>query len=268
MDEMEKVVDIDNNYENTGVFSGFVLLADKLWNKEQFKRDFAADWGLNPTYEDGEGDRQVGATCDALILELGTQKVAIGYMGIPVPNREAEKNAAYNYTWKQAVEVTRKHKAQIVVMVMGAHEDVKADGELFVKVVASLCKQKGALGVYTNEVVYQPEFYFAMKEYIENGMYPLLGLVWFHVLQANLGYSVYTVGMNNFGKDEMEILEAPESPKEVKDFLVQIAAYCIEEDVTLHHGETIGLTAEQRCEIARSPGVYVEGTSIKINYHF
>lgn len=256
-----------NVYENTGVFSGFVLLAQKSWDKEQFKKDFAADWGLQPVYDEGDGSRQADGNHEAVILQLGSQKVAIGYMGMPVPGQEAEKNAAYNYTWKEAVETVKTHQAQILVMVMGEHEDVKADGALFVKVVATLCKQKGALGVYTNEVVYQPEFYFAMKEFLEKGMYPILGLIWFHVLQAEYGYSVYTVGMNNFGKDEMEIIGTAEDPKVVKDFLVQIATYCIEEDVTLKSGETIGITADQRCEIIRSNGAYVEGMSIKINYH-
>lgn len=267
MAEMDMDINSVNFYENTGVFSGFVLLAEKAWDKEQFKKDFAADWGLNPKYDEGTDAPKMGADCDAVIMELGTQKVAIGYMGVPVPNQEAEKNAAYNYTWKEAVDVVKTHKAQILVMVMGDHADVKQDGELFVKVVATLCNQKGALGVYTNEVVYQPEFYFAMKEFIEKGMYPVLGLVWFHVLQAEFGYSVYTVGMNNFGKDEMEIIGTAEEPKRAKDFLVQIASYVIEEDVTMHGGETIGLTENQKCEITRSNGAYVEGMSLKIDYH-
>lgn len=265
MAEMD--VNAVNFYENTGVFSAFVLLAQKAWDKEQFKKDFAADWGITPEYDGGDGSCKVGGDCDAVILTLGSQKVALGYMGVPVPNQEAEKNAAYNYTWKEAVEVTKTHQAQILVMVLGDHEDVKKDGELFVKVVATLCRQKGALGVYNNEVVYQPEFYFAMKEFIEKGMYPVLGLVWFHVLQAEYGYSVYTMGMNRFGKDEMEIIGTAEDPKKVKDFLVQIASYCIEEDVTIRGGETIGLTGEQRCEVVRSKGAYVEGMSLKINYH-
>lgn len=265
MAEMD--MNVVNFYENTGVFSGFVLLAQKAWDKEQFKKDFVADWGIHPTYEEGNPERKSDANCDAVILQLGSQKVALGYIGMPVPHREAEKNAAYNYTWKEAVEVTKTHQAQIVVMVMGEHEDVKKDGELFVKVVATLCKQKGALGVYMNEVVYQPEFYFAMKEFMEKGMYPVLGLVWFHVLEAEYGYSVYTVGMNNFGKDEIEIPGTAEDPKKVKDFLVSIASYCIEEDVTMHDGETIGVTAEQRCAITRSNGIYVEGMSLKIDYH-
>lgn len=250
-----------------GVFSGFVLLARKAWDKESFQKEFEEIWGLKPEYDEGDAARKKeGDNCDALILELGSQRVMIGYMGVPVPGGEAEHNAAFNYTWKEAVEVTKTHQAQIVVAVMGAHEDVKKDGELFVKVVSVLCRQKGALGVYANGVVYQPEFYYAMREFIEKGIFPLMGLVWFGVMGAEHGYHVYTIGMNCFGKDDMEILGTEENPREVKEFLINIARYCIDEDVVLHDGETIGLSAQQRCRLTRSPGVSTGGMTIKIAY--
>ncbi len=250
-----------------GAFSGFVLLSDKSWDKEQFKRDLAADWGIEPEYDEGDDsyDRKKDG-CDALIFEMGSQRVVLGFMDIPVPGGEAEQNAAYNYMWKEAVEVTKTHQAQIMVAVLGGHENVKRDGELFVKVTASLCKQPNAIGVYANGVVYEPRFYFAMKEFIEQGIYPLLGLVWFGVVRAEKGCHIYTIGMNVFGKDDMEILNTEDDIGEVKDFLTDIACYCIEQDVVLHDGETIGLSADQRCKISRSPGVCVEGTTLKIAY--
>ena len=250
-----------------GAFSGFVLLAQKSWDKESFKKEFEEAWGLKPAYDEGDDtEKKDGDNCDALIMELGSQRVMIGYMGIPVPGGEVEQNAAFNYTWKEAVEVTKTHQAQLVVAIMGAHEDVKQDGELFVKVVSVLCRQKGALGVYANGVVYQPEFYFAMREFIEKGIFPLMGLVWFGIMGAEHGYHVYTIGMNCFGKDDMEILGTLENPGEVKKFLTDIAGYCIDQDVVLHDGETIGLTAQQRCKLTRSPGVTAGGMTIKIAY--
>lgn len=250
-----------------GGFSGFVLLSRKEWDKESFKKEFETAWGLKPTYDEGDDtEKKGGDDCDVLILELGSQRVMIGYMGIPVPGGEAEHNAAFNYTWKEAVEVTKTHQAQLVVAILGAHEDVKRDGELFVKVVSILCRQSNAIGVYANGVVYQPQFYFAMREFIERGMFPLMGLVWFGVMAAEHGYNIYTIGMNCFGKDDMEIIGPTDNPGEVKEFLMDIASYCIDGDVTLHDGETIGLTAEQKCKITRSPGVSTEGMTLKIAY--
>lgn len=255
------------NNETVGTFSGFVLLEEKKWDKAQFKKDFVDDWDLQPVYEEGDEKKEDNNSVDAVIMELNGQRVVLGYMDIPVPDGEAEKNAVYNYTWKEAVEVTGKHKAHMIVMIMGEHNDVNADGELFIKVVSTLCKQKNVIGIYANGLVYQPKFYLAMEEALKMEIFPLMGLVWVHMVREDEGYSLYTIGMNNFGKDEMEVIKYNGDPIEVRDFLLDVASYCIEEDVTLRDGETIGLTAEQICKIKRSKGVYVGNKSLKIDYH-
>jgi len=252
-----------------GRFSGFILLSDKSWDKEQFKRDMKSDWNILTEETEDEGDEEAEEQkegCDALIFEVGTQRVMLGYMDMPIPDGEAEHNAAFNYTWKEAVEVTKTHQAQIIVAIMGEHKNLMEDGELFVKVVSVLCKQRNAIGVYANGVVYQPEFYFAMREFMQKGMFPILGLVWFGIMRTEKGYNVYTIGMKNFGKDEMEILDSGEKPQELKDFLIDVASYCIQEDVAFRDGETVGMSAKQRCRITKSPGVCVEGMTLKIAY--
>ncbi len=258
-----------NEYKDeTGRFTALILLSDKTWDKKQFRQDMKEDWGIEPAYEDGEDDEsgEDRQGCDAEIFEVGTARVVLGFMDIPVPNGEAEQNAAMNYTWKEAVEVTKTHQAHIIVAIIGDHENPIEDGELFVKVIASLCKQKNAVGVNTNGVVYQPQFYFAMQEMLGKGMFPIWGLIWFGVLRTEKGFHAYTIGMNHFGKDDMEILDADEEPNELRDFLIGITEYCIEEDVTLRAGESIGLTADQRCQISRSEGVCIDGMTLKIAY--
>ena len=258
---------MSENREKKGNFSAFVLFKEKNWDKEQFKKDFAADWSLEPIYEEGDDTQKKDGNTDAVIMELDGQRVVLGYMDVPVPDGEAEENAAFNYMWKDAVEVTKTHKSHMIVMILGDHEDVKEDGELFIKVVSTLCKQENVIGVYANGVVYQPSFYLAMKEALENDIYPLLGLVWFHMTRTEAGFSLYTMGMENFGLDEMEILDVTGNPIEIRGFLIDIALYCIEADVVLRDGETIGLTEEQVCKITRSEGVNVGDMTLKIDYH-
>ena len=69
-----------------------------------------------------------------------------------------------------------------------------------------------------------------------------------------------------FGKDEIEIIDSDKQPSELRDMLINIVGYVISEDVILHDGETIGLTAEQRLKITKSAGVNVEGESLKIAF--
>ena len=51
---------------------------------------------------------------------------------------------------------------------------------------------------------------------------------------------------------------------EVFDFFSNILYYIIDQDVTLHDGETIGMSEEQKLAIRESKAVYLEGNSLKI----
>ena len=72
--------------------------------------------------------------------------------------------------------------------------------------------------------------------------------------------------MKCFGKDEMEIINSQEKPSDIRDMLINIASYVILEDVILHDGETVGMSATQRLKIAKSEGIHVKGDSLKIQF--
>ena len=48
--------------------------------------------------------------------------------------------------------------------------------------------------------------------------------------------------------------------------MIDIACYVIGSEVTLHEGETLGSSEEQKLLITRSKGVSVEGMTLKIEY--
>lgn len=165
--------------KNRGAFLAFVLLGEKSWDKEQFKKDFEADWGIQIQEDKEESDNEKYK--DVMLFHVGTQLVTIGFMDFPVPNQEAEQNASMNYMWREAREVTAKHEAQILVSVMGEHADIFEDSRLYVKAVNSMCRQKNVLGVNANGIVYQPEFYTEMAGLLKNHPkeVPLFNLIWF-----------------------------------------------------------------------------------------
>lgn len=251
--------------ERRGSFLAFVLLETPSWNKSQFIEDFKADWGISVSEEGDDASKEEYK--DILMFSINTQRVVISYIDMPVPLQEAEQNASMNYMWKEAAEVTKKHQAHIMVALLGDHKDILDDGRLYVKVITSLCKQKNVLGINTNGIVYQPEFYTEMAGLMRTDEeIPLFNLVWFGLYQTEKGISSYTIGLNQFGLDEIEVLDVQDNPAEVRDFVVDMANYVVENDVILHDGETIGFSAEQKLPITRSEGVFTEGFTLKIGY--
>lgn len=249
----------ESRKDNAGKFVAFVLLSDASWDKRQLVHDLKEKWDIDVTKDHEETDT-------ALVFSVGTMTAAVSLMPAPVPNGEAEKNAENNYMWPEAVEAAKAHKAHILVAVLGKHDDLLERGKLFTKIVACCCRQRNATGVYTSGVVFEPRVYegFAgmMKEY---GL-PVFNWIWFGLYRGRKGVCCYTYGLDAFGKDEMEVLDADAKPSEVRDFLVSLVSYVLEGDVTLRDGETIGFTADDKHAITRSAGVSLPGMTLKISF--
>ena len=262
--------DVDADEEETdhkGSFAGSVLLSKVEWDKEQLIRDLREEWGIVDEEPD-EGDEDDENSDDAVVMRVGGMMLIVTLFHGHIPDNEAEINAENNYMWPEAVEVTKAHKAHIMVAVLGEEEKLLERGKLFTKAMAVCCKQKYATGVYTSGVVFEPRFYEGLADMLKKDELPIFNWVWFGLYRSEGGLNGYTYGMDVFGKEEMEVLNTDAEPEELRDFLASLASYVLACDVTLQDGETIGFSADDKHTITRSPGVSLpeEQMTLKISY--
>ena len=243
----------------TGAFVAFVLLSQNEWDIKKLINDCKADWNIEIPYD---GDKE------ALIAAMGDVTLAVAIIPAPVPNHEAEHYAGANYLWEDAVEVTKSHKAHLMVAVSGKDANLLERGKLFTKVVSSCLKQERALAVYTDGAVFQPQFYRDVASVMQQDdeALPILDWGWFGICRTEECAGIYTYGMRKFGKEEMEVYAADADLNDVRDFLLDIVAYVLDCDVTLNDGETIGFSEEQKLRITLSDAVALDGKSLKIEY--
>lgn len=245
--------------EVKGAFCGSVLLLENVWDKDQLISDLKADWGIEIPKEDTEDE-------DTIVTDFDKCRIVISKFPAPVPNEEAEINAENNWMWEEAVEVTKTHKAHIVVAILGDEEDLISRGLLYTKIMATCCKQEKAIGVFTSGVVFEPSYYMKSAEMIRDGELPIFTWVWFGLYRTENGLSTYTYGMKDFGKLELEILDADEEAGKLLSFISAIASYILQDDVKLKDGETIGLSEEDIHQITLSKGVALPEKTLKISY--
>lgn len=246
------------------VFLGFVLLEKAHWDKGRLIADLKAEWDIDVPEEDKDDRKDNG---DSLVFEAGDMIAAVSLMHGPVPGGEAEDNAENNYMWPDAVKAAQSHAAHIMVTVLGKETDVRLRGQFFVKLAAACCRQPGVLGVYTSGVVFEPSFYADMAGVMKEGELPLNNWIWFGLHRREGGVCGYTYGMDVFGKEELEVLDADADPLAVREFLVSLADYVIGSDVTLNDGETIGFSQGDRHRITRSPGVALpDQPTLKVSF--
>ena len=102
------------NSDNIGEFCGSVLLSEDCWDKNKLIKDLRDEWSIEIPNEDLTDEAD-----DVIFTDINGYRVVISKFPNPVPNEEAEINASNNYMWREAVEVTKSHKAHIVVAVLG-----------------------------------------------------------------------------------------------------------------------------------------------------
>ena len=241
----------EDESDHTGVFTGFVLLSKAEWDKEQFIRDMKEKWDIAVDEYDASEEKDD----DALVFEVDDMLAAVSLNNYPIPGGEAEGNAENNYMWEDAVKVAKKHRAHLMVAVLGKEEDLLEKGKLFTKVVAACCRQEYATGIYTSGVVFEPRFYEGFADMMQEDLLPIFNWIWIGLYKGEKGMNAYTYGMDIFGKDEMEVLDADAKPEELHGFLANIVSYVLNGDVVLKDGETIGFTENDKHAITRSPGV-------------
>lgn len=245
-----------------GAFLAFVLLDAPAWDPDQFRRDLRDLYGT-PCLTEAEEGADGSST---LTFEVDGMLAAVSLYPFPIPHGEAEENASRNYMWQSAAEAAARHRGHLLVTVLPREQEIRQAAMLQVKLACAACRQSGTLGVYANGTVYQPEFYCNAAQPMEDGDLPLLDLVWFGLYRREAGLCGYTDGLRSFGKDEMEVLDTHASPGDLHSFLLDLASYVLEEDVTFHDGETIGFTEGQYLPISRSAGVWHDGMTLKIGY--
>lgn len=274
----------------TGSFCGFILLNQKGYDLMALSVRLQKTWGIIPqimvdeeqiVVEGGEAgdwlDQLLAEETvdvlttpeiqdDNLVFDIPGAMVVVGYTPTPVPDGEAERFAKNNDSWKEAVSVAANHEAHLMVAVLPRDMAPVEAGKVYVKIMSSCLDDKNAVAAYTSGIVLKPDSYQEVTESMKQGNLPLLNWIQFGVYQNDQGNNAYTIGMDAFGKDELEILGSRHTTEELRSFLFDVAYYVLENDITLKSGETIGFSAGQKLLLKRGDGIAVEGHSIQIAY--
>ena len=199
-------------------------------------------------------------------------RIVVMHQDKPLHTEEAIDGARANYRWPEAVDAAEKHKSHIVVAVGPVDEEDEIDpkelAKVFVKTMAALSKWDAVLALRVCGVLEKPEAYRMLAEHaFTEGIFPLLNVVFVGVYSLDGAHVCgYTVGLEEFGHEEIEIAQSKKPAMEVVIFLYDIAGYLISSGATLKEGETIGLEEGQGFRITKSAGLSMTGETLKIHF--
>lgn len=240
--------------QKRGDFVNIVLLGQAEWDKKALEQELKEHWKLTVKPDAKKAEPDTGGQENTLAFGHQGAGVVVKLVPEPAAGDMVEKAAKRNYTWRNAVLSVKRQCAQLFVMVTPGGLSAMEAGTLLVKVVAACCAQPGVLGVFANGTVYQKEQYQHYSGMARAGVFPVQDLIWMGHYNGKKGLCGYTLGLRQFGYDEIEILNSSASEQELDDFLLRLTNHIVYHDVVLKHGEIIGFQAWHKLAVTRSRG--------------
>jgi hypothetical protein len=188
-------------------------------------------------------------------FKVGDEFLALVHIPVPYPAADLEGPIATSGMWppQPAVENVKRHRSHLLItMTFGAGDPVRRR-LILTAVTALAAKQPGTAAVYWPEgtLVIYPPLFIEMAETINSPDAPPLYL-WvdlraFRNKDETTG--LFTTGLAPLGHMEIEIPSIDMEPGELREWLLNIMYYLLENGPVLKHGETIGMSADQKIGI-------------------
>lgn len=244
------------------IILGMILLKESLpFDPDRFQKDIRKTAGLKVSEFSGDAN--------ACVMTIDREMVAIGFVPVPVPGEDIQRAAAKPSYWENDLNALQQHQAHLIITIMHGSGDMIKRFRIFTAVACSLIRTNNAVGVYmgNQQLVIPTAGYLEEASQRRKDSFPLYLWINFGFAQDEFGRkSTWTNGLNEFDKTEMEILDSRRDGYDMVAFLYNIAHYVLDYNVTFQHGQTCGLSADERVPITLSPGRFTEGNTFKLGY--
>lgn len=235
---------------------------NETYNINEVIENLKTLWGFNVNIGEGASD-------ETTVFDIDGQIVAIAKMPTPVPWKEIEETASFNYMmWPDAAIELKDHTSHAIVTVLSSNKSAIDRYFILSKILCSILLTSNCVGIYqgSQTLLISKENYLNRLEDIRNNEVPVPLWVYIGIrTDANKISSLYTYGLTGFGKKETEIINSEKDIEELYNLLINISGYVIGCDVTLKDGETIGYTDDMKIPITLSKGVLLDGETLKLS---
>lgn len=232
------------------------------------KADLSATWpDMPPLGATEKKDKHI------LSFDVGNGAYAIlTLIAAPIPWTDLEGPCATSVLWKDAAEVLRPHKAHLLVTVMFHEQPSPIEkSKLLTQITAAILHTcDAALGVYwcNATLVIPPELFREFAVRILPLGPPIHIWVDFRIGPNEQGTMAgFTTGLEALGHMEIETLNSPEPPGELRDRFEGLIAYLLENGPVIRDGDTIGEDVNERIKVVYSPSSFGhDGTVMRLDY--
>ncbi|HEY4260666.1 MAG TPA: DUF4261 domain-containing protein [Schlesneria sp.] len=211
-----------------------------------------------------------GSKEDISSFKIGSAMVFLAPMPAPIPWSELEGPCETSLLWKNATQEVKQHREHLLVTITSELEPIELSTLLTQITTAVLAVSPTSIGVYWgNATLVVPKAIFIdfAMDVMQEGP-PLHIWVDFRVgNESNRTSSGFTAGMEALGHMELEAKNTPEPPAELRERLMGLAGYLLDQGPVIKNGDTIGENANERIRVVYSKSAFGhEGKVMRLEY--
>lgn len=247
----------DGNLESGEPIISALLLEEKSFPVDAFLKQAAKARFGGQAASDIKPNEQ-GVFC----FNVGDEFVAMIVMPAPYPADDLDGPIATSWMWppEPPIEDVKRHRAHMLITMTGGGADPVRRRLVLTAVTALAARQPGVMAVYwpeATQILYPPVFIDMADEINSPEAPPLYLWVDLRAFRNPDGTTgLFTTGLAPLGHMEIEIPGIDMEPGELREWLLNIMYYLLENGPVLKHGETIGMTAEQHIRISHVPSSF------------
>lgn len=184
-------------------------------------------------------------------LDMDTSKVditgtikqfqyVISFVDSPIDISEMSRVASHNARFEEGKAIASKHQCHAIVGIRGVGSAV-ARYQALTKLLAAMLSTYNALAVYLGQqsLYYSKDFLLTQAKELEKGQLPIPCWIYFGFYAYQEAYWVYTQGLSDFGRLEIEIASDCHTMQEMHHLLIDFCAMLVANHHQYQEGELV-----------------------------
>lgn len=204
-------------------------------------------------------DSVVAFTLDDVLINCGL-------VSAPIPQDELRPILRTSPYWREDDAVIFAHQAHLIVAASGDFEKKRLALVLTTAITALLRATGCAIAVYwgAGSVITSKEIFCDFADSATLDQLPLYLWIDFRCYPERGGCALFTQGLQSLGFMEIEVSYSSAPPGETVGLAFNVAHYLLDHGAVLKHGDTIGMSAEQKLKITHAPSAHERNEKV---YH-
>lgn len=219
---------------------------EPVLNPHHIVEHFKNNWSQQPHPID------IQKEANTISFRVGHADVILGIMPAPIPWSELEGPCETSLLWPNATQILKDHKYHVVVTVSGDIEPISLSTLLTQATTSVNSTSTGAVGVYwVNATLVVPKDMFNDFATRVLPLGPPLH-IWVDFRVGKDGENTcagFTTGMEALGHKEFEVIHAPRTVPQLREFLQTLVAYVLENGPVIEDGHTVGNDANEHIRV-------------------